>query len=185
MRYYVSWKTTGYYRKDSLKLAARCPVSGCWLSCLLSWQARSQFRVAYYFGLGRFRYMTVSVHTLSVRFFSVQRISVHWMSISVQSLSVHTKYRYSALWYINVNFGTSVFGTKVCWFQINWNYFSCCSSAAFEEANFLWLPYVIGADIIFLPCDFYLLSFFSSPNLSGWILDVYHTSTHGVALVRI
>jgi len=21
MRYYVSWKTTGYYRKDSLKLA--------------------------------------------------------------------------------------------------------------------------------------------------------------------
>jgi len=33
MRYYVSWKTTRYYRKDSLKLAARCPVSGCWPSC--------------------------------------------------------------------------------------------------------------------------------------------------------
>jgi len=27
--------------------------------------------------------------------------------------------------------------------------------------------------------------FFSSPNLSGRKLDVYHTSTHGVALVRI
>jgi len=27
--------------------------------------------------------------------------------------------------------------------------------------------------------------FFSSPNLSGCTLDVYHTSTHGVALVRI
>jgi len=26
---------------------------------------------------------------------------------------------------------------------------------------------------------------FSSPNLSGRRLDVYHTSTHGVALVRI
>jgi len=26
---------------------------------------------------------------------------------------------------------------------------------------------------------------FSSPNLSGRTLDVYHTSTHGVALVRI
>ena len=46
--------------------------------------------------------------------------------------------------------------------------------------------------IIFLPCDFYLLSiflsiffFYSSPNLSGHRLDVYHTSTHGVALVRI
>jgi len=31
----------------------------------------------------------------------------------------------------------------------------------------------------------YLSIFFSSPNLSGWRLDVYHTSTHGVALVRI
>jgi len=42
--------------------------------------------------------------------------------------------------------------------------------------------------IIFLPCDFYLLLssfFFSSPNLSGHRLDLYHTSTHGVALVRI
>jgi len=27
--------------------------------------------------------------------------------------------------------------------------------------------------------------FFSSPNLSGRRLDVYHTSTHGVALVGI
>ena len=35
---------------------------------------------------------------------------------------------------------------------------------------------------------FLLLSFFflfSSPNLSGRRVDVYHTSTHGVALVRI
>jgi len=49
----------------------------------------------------------------------------------------------------------------------------------------LWPPYVIGADIVFLPCDLYLLSFFffSSPNLSGRRLDVYHTSTHGVTLV--
>jgi len=43
--------------------------------------------------------------------------------------------------------------------------------------------------IIFLPCSFLLPSifffFFSSPNLSGHRLDVYHTSTHGVALVRI
>ena len=51
----------------------------------------------------------------------------------------------------------------------------------------LWSPYVIGQTIIFLPCGFYLLLllFFSSPNLSGHRLDVYHTSTHGVALVRI
>jgi len=53
----------------------------------------------------------------------------------------------------------------------------------------LWPPYGIGQAIIFLPCGFFLLlSFFLlffSPNLSGRSLDVYHTSTHGVALVRI
>jgi len=32
---------------------------------------------------------------------------------------------------------------------------------------------------------FFLLSFFSSPNLSGRKLDVYHTLAHDVALVRI
>jgi len=53
---------------------------------------------------------------------------------------------------------------------------------------FLWPPYVIGQAIIFLPCGFFLSSSifsFSLPNLSGRRLDVYHTSTHGVALVRI
>jgi len=47
-------------------------------------------------------------------------------------------------------------------------------------------PYGIGQAIIFSFCGFYLLSssiFFSSPNLSGRRLDVYHTSTYGVALV--
>ena len=32
---------------------------------------------------------------------------------------------------------------------------------------------------------FFFFFFFSSPNLSGRTLDVYHTSTYGVALVRI
>ena len=41
--------------------------------------------------------------------------------------------------------------------------------------------------ILFLSSFFFLLysSFFSSPNLSGRRLDVYHTLAHGVALVRI
>jgi len=43
--------------------------------------------------------------------------------------------------------------------------------------------------IIFLPCSFFLSSFylvlFFSPNLSGHRLHVCHTSAHGVALVRI
>ena len=33
-----------------------------------------------------------------------------------------------------------------------------------------------------LSCDFYLI-FYSSPNLSGRRLDVYHTSAHAVVLV--
>jgi len=33
--------------------------------------------------------------------------------------------------------------------------------------------------------SYFFLLFFSSPNLNGCRLDVYHTSTHGVALVRI
>jgi len=45
-------------------------------------------------------------------------------------------------------------------------------------------PCVADADIIFLLCGFFLL-LFSSPNLSGRRVDVYHTSTHDVALVRI
>jgi len=51
--------------------------------------------------------------------------------------------------------------------------------------HLLWPPYVIGQAIIFLPCGFYLSFFFSSPNLSGRRLDVFRTSTHGMALVRI
>jgi len=46
----------------------------------------------------------------------------------------------------------------------------------------LWSFCVADADIIFLPCGFYLLS---SPNFSGRRLDVCYTSTHDVALVRI
>jgi len=43
-----------------------------------------------------------------------------------------------------------------------------------------------GQVIIFCSCGFYLLSFlFSLPILSGHRLDVYHTSTHDVALVQI
>ena len=56
---------------------------------------------------------------------------------------------------------------------------------------YLWSPYGIGRPYIFSCCGLFffllllLLSFFSSPNLSRRRLDVCHTSTHGVALVRI
>jgi len=57
-----------------------------------------------------------------------------------------------------------------------------------SATSFVMVALCNSADRYILPCDVYLLSssfFFSSPNLSGRRLDVYHTSTHGVALVRI
>jgi len=39
--------------------------------------------------------------------------------------------------------------------------------------------------LYFGPVSFFFLLLFSSPNLSSRRLDVYHTSTHGVDLVRI
>ena len=60
----------------------------------------------------------------------------------------------------------------------------------FAHSNrLLWPHYGIGHAIIFSSCGFFFLlssfSFFSSPNLSRRRLEDYHTSTHGVALVRI
>jgi len=60
---------------------------------------------------------------------------------------------------------------------------------SYGNCKLLWLPYGTGQAIIFFPCGFFYLHsssfFFSSPNLSCRRLDVYHTSTRGVALVQI
>jgi len=58
------------------------------------------------------------------------------------------------------------------------------TSTVASKVAILWSPYGIGQTIyIFMLwfCSF----FFSSPNLSRHRLDVCHTSTHGVAIVRI
>ena len=72
-----------------------------------------------------------------------------------------------------------------------WKLFAILSAVQFVTLpRFIHRPWtrpdyacVADADIIFLPCGIFLL--FSSPNLTGRRLDVYHTSTHGVALGRI
>ena len=64
----------------------------------------------------------------------------------------------------------------------------CQLWALLIKRQFLWPPCVADADIIFSSCGFFFRSFFYlffSPNLSHSRLDIYHTSTHGVALVRI
>jgi len=66
-----------------------------------------------------------------------------------------------------------------------------CWALAHVLFSSLWPPYGIGQAIIFLPCGFFFIYlvpssiFFSLPNLSCRRMDVCHTSTHGVALVRI
>ena len=61
-----------------------------------------------------------------------------------------------------------------------------CLQTTSKQTVLLWSPYGIGQTIIFSCCNlFFLLLFFSSPNLSRRRLDVCHTSTHGVALVWI
>ena len=94
------------------------------------------------------------------------------------------------------------FSLSLCKYCLHRSYLLC-----FWFEFFLWSPYVIGQTIIFSSCFFFLMvslcnradhyifalcsffflssSFFSSPNLSGRRLDVYHTLAHGVALVRI
>jgi len=52
-------------------------------------------------------------------------------------------------------------------------------------SDWFWPPCIADTDIIFSSRFFFLSSSFSSPNLSRHRVDVYHTSTHGVALVRI
>ena len=65
----------------------------------------------------------------------------------------------------------------------------CAATETLARVNDCYL-FSYGRPLYFCPVVsfFYLLlpsSFFPSPNLSGRRLDVYHTLTHGVALVRI
>ena len=80
---------------------------------------------------------------------------------------------------VSLSVSPSVCVLRHCYSSVScfWSLWTC--------KPWLWPPCVADADIIFLPCGFYLSFFYSSPNLSGHRLDVYHTSTHGVALVRI
>jgi len=83
-------------------------------------------------------------------------------------------------------FQNEIFGVTILQ-EVEFSIFLLIFEWALLRLHSLWSPYVIGQTIIFLPCSFFpsSSSFFSSPNLSGRRSDVCHTSTHGVALVRI
>ena len=144
MRYYISWKTTGYYRKDSLKLAARCPVSGCWPSCLLS-----------------------------------DGPYCHGWLLDDKRCGCGTGY-HGEEWPLASRWANE---QAQCYANGNWQRISNVISC------YIWPPCVADADIIFCPTatvySFFLSFLLSSPTLSRRRLDIYHTSTHGVALVGI
>jgi len=56
----------------------------------------------------------------------------------------------------------------------------CSSSRCGHYMFILW--FLLSSSFFFF---FFIFFFFSSPNLSGRRFDVYHTSTHNVALVQI
>jgi len=104
----------------------------------------------------------------------------------VPSPSVSDVHYYLYIWLMcgsaSIAFSLSITRTSAESFSVFY------SNGKVHRPNLLWPPCVADADIIFSSCGFFfflLFLFFSSPNLSGHTLDVYHTSTHGVALVRI
>ena len=69
-------------------------------------------------------------------------------------------------------------------------YLSVVSSKIFYVLMFFFMVALWNRETIYIFMLWFVLllsssSFFSSPNLSRRRLDVCHTSTHGVALVRI
>jgi len=109
---------------------------------------------------------------------------VRWSIYSKWVIRGHNQYSADASW--GVLDGLRIGAT----WQIRLNH--PCAVAMRPYVKLLW-PLVVAAlcnraGHYILPCGFFLLSsiyLFSSPNLSHRRLDVYHTSTHGVALVRI
>ena len=66
----------------------------------------------------------------------------------------------------------------------------CCKSLSALHANEFVMVALCNRETIYIFMLWFVLvlllsSFFSSPNLSGRRLDVYYTSTHDAALVRI
>jgi len=81
----------------------------------------------------------------------------------------------------------------ICWF---WHYIYVWLFTSFASLlilfsslfSLLWPPCVADVASYFclvISIYFFFYLFYSSPNLSHQRVDVYHTSTHGVALVRI
>jgi len=77
-----------------------------------------------------------------------------------------------------------------CFINVRFNVVSDLKRSVILNIQLFWPPYVIARQAIIF-CTvvsssfFCLLLLFSLPNLSRRRLDVYHTSSHGVALVRI
>ena len=109
---------------------------------------------------------------------------------------------------IGISFGTGQGHLKIIRYATVGFLSSCCRMLSSwyltDQSNVLWLYVGLFADECVIACIrlfmaalwnrkghyifalwFLYIFFFSSPNLSRRRLDVYHTCTHGVALMRI
>jgi len=66
--------------------------------------------------------------------------------------------------------------TVNCWFRFRFAFCIFMVALWNRADHYIFMLFLSSSSFFFL---------FSSPNLSGRRLDVYHTLTHGVALVRI
>jgi len=114
---------------------------------------------------------------ISLQLSHISAIGKNLLSSNISSTCPHNMVNFGQL---AAEIGPVVWGHP-CKFQ------RVSQTIIFSSCPFVMVALCNRETIIFLACYFYLLPifFFSSPNLSGRKLDVYHTLTHGVALVRI
>jgi len=140
--------------------------------------ALAHILVCYYIDLLLCNFIVITVFEL----FSLSlRIPVIRLAGSISGLSIPTNRNYGCYClYRNFSQHSTPSPYTDCWFH-------CLHGLHARLGAIYGLPYLIGQAIIFFALWFLLciFFFFSWPNLSGRRLDIYHASTHGVALVRI
>ena len=176
--------------KSRLKLAARCPVSGCWPCYCGQTAGCIKIPLAMELGLGPGHIVLDGDPALNSLPKKGQSPFLLWPNGWIHQ---------DATWYGGrhqprgdfVRWRPSPLHQEGQSPQFSAHIY-CAKRLHGSRCHLLWPPYVIGGPLYFCPVVSFLLpssssssSFFSSPNLSGRRSDVCHTSTHGVALVRI
>ena len=128
----------------------------------------------------KLRGMTI-IHDLQMAIFRycvmLQSDGWHGTGIVYADMTL-TRSKVKVMWW----WPSAPFQVLLCYLVVLWQFWFLVNNWFW---SFSWLPvHSNGQATIFCSCA-YFLSSFSLPILSIWTLDVYHTSTHDVALVQI